>query len=564
MIKANLLPHLLLGFVLTLSINLSAQTKKNTNFLPPVIGLLTADDSAQISEIDAARFLMQSSFGPTDESINALMNTSYEGWINQQIRIPPTYHLQYADDVLQQVDNNGRLLGGHLSSWLLVSARADDQLRQRMAFMWSELFVVSRRTMGVAHTVFAEYYDVLLDHSFDNFRDLLEVVTLNSVMGSYLNMHRNRKRDLTATPPVVRADENYAREIMQLFTIGLEELELDGTPKLDRNGNRIPTYTEADVEQFAKVFTGFAYGSSFNDPGATAGRASMNGYPQFHDQTSKRLLRGRVLPAGQSPDKDLKDALDNLFEHPNVAPFICKQMIQKLVTSNPTPAYVRDCSNSFNQQNSANKKGDIRRVLKTILLHNEARNGHELMPKTFGKIKEPLIQLVGAWRAMGIQKKTPFVTVHEQRMASFNQLPLNSPTVFNFFSPHFAPQGVIAQNNLLAPESQLLSLSGIVDNANAKYILTNASPARNPNATNEIMLSGDRFKALVPNDLRNPEAFIDRMNLLLMAGAMPDSMRESLLKVHDQSDGYIPQDAYHVMTDILRLILVSPYANIQR
>ena len=559
-IKFYILPLLVSSLVF--SVGATAQTEASR--LLPAINLLLLEDSESISDIEAARFLMQTSFGPTEDTILALTNLGYERWLNQQFNAPISYHLDFQRDVLNSVNNNGQVSGAIFDSWALVSANADDQLRQRMAFLWSELFVISRLTMRTGVRGFIDYYDVLLDHSFDNFRDLLETVTLNSMMGAYLSTQRNRRRDLNANPPVVRADENYAREVMQLFTIGLEELNLDGTRKLDRNGEPIPTFTEQHVEEFAKVFTGFAFGDSFVDLRATAGRSVMRGYPEFHDQRSKSLLNGLVLPPGQSPEKDLKDALDNLFNHANTAPFICKQIIQKLVTSNPTPAYVRACSNSFNNDRGVNRRGDIKRVLKTILLHDEARNGHKTMPATFGKLKEPLIHLIGIWRAMNLKKRNGFVEVHRSFIAGFNQLPLKARTVFNFFSPQFSPPGVLANNSLLAPEAQMLSLSSVINGNNVKYVLVDSAPAGNPNSRSTIELDGARFKSLVPDDLKNPEQFIDRMNLLLMAGGMPAEMRTSLLKMHNQSEGYIPRSEYDVMTDILRLIAASPYSNIQR
>ncbi len=564
MIRKKFSLSLILAALLMFSVSTNAQTK-NISALVPVISLLLTESGEPISDIDAARFLAQTSFGPTQETIRALQNSSYEQWIDRQFAIPASSHLDFNRDVFNSVSNNGQAFDAPTHAWLLVGATAEDQLRQRMAFLWSEIFVISQETLGFGHRVFIDYYDELVDHSFDNFRDLLERITLNAAMGDYLSMDRNRKRNLDANPPVVRADENYAREVMQLFTIGLEELNLDGTAKLDSNGERIPTFTEQHVEEFAKVFTGFADGASFTAGNPVPVRGNpMQGYPEFHDQGSKALLNGLVLPPSQSPEKDLADALDNLFNHANTAPFICKQIIQKLVTSNPTPSYVRDCSNSFNNEQGSNRRGDIKRVLKTILLHQEARRGHETMPTTFGKIKEPLIHLVGVWRAMHIKKRTNFVAVHIGELSGFNQLPLLAPTVFNFFLPGFSPPGILANNQLLAPEAQLLSLTSIIQSSNNKYLFIDARPSDNPNSTATIELDSARFETLIPNDLRNPEEFIDRMDLLLMSGSMPPAMRTSLLKMHDQTQGYVPSTKYDVMTDILRLIATSPYSNIQR
>lgn len=548
-----------------------AQSNTKSGGLVPVISLLLNDEGAEsIEPADAARFLIQATYGPNYDEIIALTNSSYSDWINQQFLLPPTLHLAYARNPLQSVDTQNRVINnGRSTSWLLASANAEDQLRQRMAFLLSEIFVVSNKvTNGIRdfNVAYVSYYDMLLNNAFGNFRDLLYEVTLNSVMGQYLSMAGNQRRNLNANPPIVRPDENYAREIMQLFTIGLYELNLDGTEKLDQSGQRIPTYTQDDVSELAKVFTGFHYNNAL----AITHRAlpnllPMKVFPGFHDQTRKRMPDGQILPAGQTAIKDLNYALDNLFNHPNVGPFFCKQLIQKLITSNPTPAYVRDCAISFNLDNgSTNQRGDLKRVLRTVLLHTEARNGHKTMPNTFGKIKEPLVQLVGAWRAMHIRKRVQFISVDLGRLALLNQFPLESETVFNFFRPDFAPNGRISEQNLLAPEAQLFNTESIISMSTTYTRMLSGSHLDSLNNAAAINLDTLRFYPLIPDDLKRPEAFVDQMNLTLMAGSMPPEMREELLSMHNQLNGYVVNNKLQIIRDIVRLISLSPYARIQR
>ena len=561
---------LLFGGLLTSAVAVAQTTSKQAQSILPSIMMLLEDEQEPISLEEAARFLIQATYGPNYEEVVALTNSSYEAWLDRQFSLAPTLHLDYARNTLQLVDNNDKVLGnGRTTSWLLVSANGQDQLRQRMAFALSELFVVSNKvTNGIRafNVAYVNYYDLLLNNAFGNFRDLLYDVTLSPVMGQYLSMAGNQRRNLNANPPIVRPDENFAREIMQLFTIGLYELNLDGTPKLDQQGNRIPTYTQDDVSEFAKVFTGFHYNNATGIPARILpDLLPMRAFPDAHDETQKKLLNGVVLPAGQSTIKDLNDALDNLFNHPNVGPFICKQLIQKFVTSNPSPRYVRDCALSFNLDTGrSNRRGDLKRVLRTILLHNEARTGHKTMPNTFGKIKEPLIQLVGVWRAMHITKRGDFTQSRLNTLALLNQFPLEAQTVFNFFTPDFSPNGAISEKNLLAPEAQLFNTESVVSMSSTYSNMLNGSHLDSPNGKEPISLDTLRFYPLIPDDLKRPEQFVEQMNIVLLAGTMPPDMREKLLSMHNQLSGYVVNNKLQIIKDIIRMISLSPYARIQR
>jgi len=528
-----------------------------------------------IAPLEASRFLIQATFGPSFEKINSLTNTTYVEWINQQMQLPPTRAVEYAES---QGWVDFPLLSNSLgrdSAFLNLHINAEDQLRQRMAYALSQIFVVSNQS-GIAieerPLFFLDYYDILVDNAFGNYRELLERVTLNDVMGSYLNTMLNRKRDVSVG--VLRPDENYAREVMQLFSIGLFELNIDGTLKLNAEGNPIPTYGLNTIENFARVFTGWNYQSDtateFYNLGLPPDTRPMRSWDEFHDMGEKTLLNGTVLPAGQTAVQDLEQALDNLFEHPNVGPFIGKQLIQRFVSSNPSPEYVARIARVFND-NGSGVRGDLGAVLKAILLDDEARNGYITMPNRFGKFKEPYIRLIALWRAFDAQRidsNNIFSSYVKAFLRRLKQFPLESPTVFNFYQNDFSPSGELSQANLLAPEIQLLDSESVVSMATAFYEFTIRQHNETPQnqvlgggAT--IQLQTQAFQELVSQDLMDREDLVDRLDLLLLAGSMPDEMRDILLGVHSQAD-YTVQEKWEIVIDLTNIIVQSPYYHLQR
>ena len=538
--------------------------------LPPIIGLLLEDDAAeQINMASASRFLMQATYGPTLSEIVALTSSSYEAWIERQFALPPTNHIDYGREIgffnpgdFPVTNSNARF-----AVWNQIALNAPDQLRQRMAFALSQIFVISDRAEG-RHATVTAYYDLLVENAFTSYRDLLEKVTLNQDMGTFLGMAGNQKANIDLN--VLRPDENFAREVMQLFSIGLVELELDGTPKLDSSGNQIPTYQQSDVEELAKVFTGwhldFISNATFQQNRETQFRfnSPMRAFQMYHDVSSKTLLRvpgfNSVIPPNQTAEQELKQALDILANHPNTAPFISKQLIQRFVTSNPTPAYVRRISTVFNSTD-----GNLQAVLKAILLDPEARRGHIDNPATFGKIKEPILKLTAFWRAVGFLLNVPPIGPSGRRIDLLEQRPLNAPSVFNFFRPDFSPSGVLANSGLLSPESQLLTQTSIVNMGSAFTdfsLISNQS--QNPNNATFNPIATDQLEELVPDNLMRPEALVDHLDLVLLAGTMPDEMREILLNLHSGSQGYAASNKLTVVNDILYLVTLSPYFNIQR
>ena len=407
---------------------------------------------AGISKADAYRFLNQATFGATEESAESLVDSGYEAWIDRQMQLPASRQLPHLKSLPVPAVPNERQ-ADRIDIWFRNAINGDDQLRQRVAFALSELFVVSE--LGALNDQpwsMADFYDLLSRHAFGNYRELLEAVTLHPAMGVYLSMLGNRKPDPARN---IRPDENYAREVMQLFSIGLVTLNNDGTPVLDIDQQPVPTYDQAVIEGFAQVFTGWSY-AGFPDmrvayPTVENQVQPMQLYTDFHDSRAKTLLGGTELPAGQSGEQDLAAALDNLFSHPNVGPFISLRLIQRLTASNPSPAYIDRVAAAFNN-NGTGVRGDLAAVIKAILLDPEARPASTL--DTDGKIKEPLLRLTQLWRNYNAAAASgryyfPFAYV------VLGQGPQQSPSVFNFFSPRFAPPGEIRDRRLTAPELQI-------------------------------------------------------------------------------------------------------------
>lgn len=420
-----------------------------------------------VSRADAARFLNQATFGATEADVDRLIGlgdatTAYPRWIDEQIARPASLQLPAVQAAFGQLTNPVQMIGSlnadRQEAWFRNAIKGDDQLRQRVAFALSEIMVVSQQSalQAMPHAL-ADYYDLLARDAFGDFRKLMEDVTLHPAMGVYLNMLGNQKPDAARN---IRPDENYARELMQLFTIGLVELNVDGAVRRDAQDQPVSTYDQSVIEGFANVFTGWNYAGA---PSFTQARRTlanqvlpMQAYPDQHSPLAKKLLAypGAAkpeLPAGQSPQQDLADALDNIFHHPNVGPFIGRQLIQKLVTSNPSPQYVARVAGTFDDDGTG-RRGNLAAVVRAVLLDAEARPA--TVTPTTGKVKEPLLRLTQLWRAYdakaanGQYRIGPIVFV-------FGQGPLQAPSVFNFFSPFHAPPGEIAEQGLVAPELQL-------------------------------------------------------------------------------------------------------------
>jgi uncharacterized protein (DUF1800 family) len=417
------------------------------------------------TKAEAFKFLNQASFGATDAAAQQVISQKYEAWIDAQLALPASTQLPTMITALQQlpqpITNITVLHDNRVASWFQNTVRGPDQLRQRVAFALSEVMVVSQNSLLEYPLGVADYYDTLARGAFGNFRTLIEDVTLHPMMGVYLSMLGNRKPN---TGLNIRPDENYARELMQLFTVGLVQLNPDGSIKRDAQLQPLPTYNQATIEGFAHVFTGWnwAGAASFNAAQPTLPNqiAPMQAYAGEHDAGAKLVLSypGATLttiPANQTPAKDLDDALDNIFNHPNVGPFIAKHLIQRLVTSNPTPQYIERIATRFNNDGNG-VRGNLSAVVKAILLDAEARDVST--SSSAGKLKEPLLRLTQIWRAFNAAAGNGTLSLTGAQAGTtffFGQGPLQAGSVFNFFSPSYAPPGEISSQNLVAPELQI-------------------------------------------------------------------------------------------------------------
>ena len=440
-----------------------------------------------LSKVEAFKFLNQATFGATEAEASRLIalgdtNTAYARWLDLEFLKPASLILPTVEAAFPNPIPTGFNVSGvqatRLEKWFDNALHGNDQLRQRVAFALSEILVVSQ--VGALQnfpSATADYHDTLARGAFSNFRTLLEEVSLHPAMGLYLNMLGNQK---TLTGTNLRPDENYARELMQLFTIGVAQINIDGSVKTDAAGLPLPSYEQNVVEGFARAFTGWNWACPTTRTNCiftnTIGQfIPVEGYNQIkpiqqyvpqHETGTKQLLNyngvslsGGLLPANQTGLKDLQDALDNIFNHPNVGPFISKQLIKKLVTSNPSPAYIQRVSEKFNNDGTG-RRGNLEAVVRAILLDTEARSTSTgSSAAAAGKIKEPLLRLTQFWRAysatsasgkMGASRNFSGGTVNVLGQATGV-----SPSVFNFFSPDFAPIGEISDSGRVAPEMEL-------------------------------------------------------------------------------------------------------------
>ena len=428
---------------------------------------------------EASRFLAQASYGSNPKDIKALTGRTANEWIEAQFLRPPFSLLNAMRYWRQRRGPEGNkdvteLQDAHNAWW--VSTIQQDQLRQRVAFALSQIFVVSSAgVVGEYPKGLVSYYDTLVRGAFGNFRQLLQDVTLHPMMGTYLTYIGNRKERFDSTGKITQApDENYAREVMQLFTIGLEQLNLDGTPKKDAQGRPIPTYSNNDVIGLARVFTGWSWngGRLTHECFFRAGYCAENtneretrpmvAYDQYHSTLEKRFL-GTSIAEGQSrTTADLKVALDTLFNHPNVGPFIGRQLIQRLVTSNPSPAYVRRVASAFND-NGQGVRGDMKAVIRAVLLDEEARGDNARKQPSFGRIREPVLRFTHLMRALEASSRTGYWGIGRTDVpGNLNQTAMRAPSVFNFYRPGYSPAGTpVARAGLVAPEMQITQESSV-------------------------------------------------------------------------------------------------------
>ncbi|MDQ6861519.1 MAG: DUF1800 family protein [Verrucomicrobiota bacterium] len=510
---------------------------------------------------DAARFVSQSSFGATDALIAQVQSQGFDTFLNNQFAAPASSHLAIVDAEFAALPSpspsatpNQPSLTMTNDAWWTRAVAAGDQLRQRVAFALSELFVVSTNSAGLGNKPFAlpAYYDVLVRDAFANYRQLLEDVTLNPAMGAYLDMLENDKGDPSAGR---LPNENYAREIMQLFSIGLYQLNLDGSLTLTSNGFPIATYQQDAVLGTAAAFTGWTFaqtGTPVFKPGAARQdwRVPMINLASHHDTGAKTILNHVLLPANQSAAQDLQTTLDTIFNHPNVGPFIARQLIERLVTSNPSPGYVYRVASVFNN-NGRGVRGDLQAVVRAILMDYDARTVKT--GQGAGKEREPVLRVTNLLRAFGASSASGVFSVRGA-YAALNEEAMHSPTVFNFFTPDYSAPGAIAAAGLTSPEFEITTETTVVTTAN---FLRNAIYSYlGPNA--------DRITLNLANEISlasNPPSLVDHLNSLFLAGNMSDGMRNVLLNAINQIPANNPTERARTA---IYLVINSPEFAIER
>ena len=488
----------------------------------------------------ASRFLAQSTYGPTPDAIDQLAASNYGAWFDAQFAKPQTLHRMTLDQVAADL----MAVGGTISptnfydSFWRQAVTGDDQLRQRVTFALSQIFVISfaDATLRNQPRGVASYYDMLGAKAFGNFRDLLEGVALHPMMGIYLSHLKNQKED----PSTGRVpDLNFAREVTQLFTVGQYQLNNDGSTVPGSGGSAVAAYTSADLSGLSQVFTGWSWYAGTttalrtnrrffgNDANPARDWQPMQAYNEyapntsFHSISAKNFL-GVAIPAQTAPDTegDLKIALDTLFNHPNVGPFIGRQLIQRLVSSNPSPAYVGRVAAAFND-NGAGVRGDMKALWRAILLDPEARTVSS--SPTAGKLREPVVRLaqfLRAFKATSVSGDFSGIGNTDDPATRLNQTPMTAPSVFNFYRPGYVPTSqAISAAGVVVPELQIthdVSVAGYMNYLRG-WVTMNAGRDIQQDYSAELALA------------ETPAALVERMNLLLFAGTLPDALRAQLV-----------------------------------
>lgn len=532
--------------------------------------------------LEAARFLTQASMGYENYHIDDVANMGIGTWIDNQMQLPQTFILPKIMEIYQiRIDSMAvqgevpdesvfrpRWWEFNYAYWDQMM-RNQDLLRHRVAFALSEIFVISRKSeLQNFGDGFANYYDMLASHAFGNYENLLRDVTLHPCMGEYLS-HLNNPRAVGNIHP----DENYAREIMQLFSIGLYELNSDGSRILDDNDDFIPSYGQDNIREFAKIFTGLGvadwvpnpYGSNSIYFGKGLWTADVTQpmimYENQHEPGTKQLLKGTTVPAGQTGMQDIDDAIHNLYMHPNVGPFIAFRLIQRLVKSNPSPQYIDRISQVFNN-NGNGVRGDLGAVVKAILMDGEARACTPLGDETNSRLKEPLIRYMQFTRA--VDKYNPYDylwNVNWNFAYSAQQDIFNSNSVFNFYLPDHQPNGEISDQDLFAPEYNLhntLTAPGYINEV-YRWTISWGELLRTWEgawmAETEVQFDLTSLMELA----KDPETFLNELDRLLVHGTLSESTRSI---VRTALDSLLPGQWYNQLEERVRLgtylVLISP------
>jgi uncharacterized protein (DUF1800 family) len=577
--------------------------------------------------IDAARLVQQATFGANRAEIDRIAQLTPRAWLEEQFAKPQALH---KDRVMALQASGLEPWEAMMPSLWKAYFEGDDQLRQRVAYALSQITVISLRNNILLDNPCgpASFMDMLGRNAFGNFRNILKEMTTHPAMGEYLDMKKSSKETTANNPDgtavSIYPNENYARELLQLFSIGTVQLNMDGTVKLDGNGRPIPTYDESVVQGFAKAFTGWNFAPDSRDPDANTPQRWLWQYwpnentvpeatrrdifckrwaepmqpwtidrmqagkwdhcnalqaagqpvnwntcikpdlPPPHDTGTKKLLNGVTLAAGQTPMQDLDGAIDNIFNHANVAPFVSKQLIQRLTMSNPPPAYVGRVARVFNN-NGLGVRGDMKSVIRAILLDQEARLDRLTAGATAGKLREPAVRWVQFLRAFDARAVGGDYRIWDLGDAdNLGQSPLNAPSVFNFYHPDATLPGQAANENILAPEFELATTNAVAGWSNFSswamlkgfgswYTGADANKFIRPNHT--------YWTGLAQTDTTK---MVDELNVLLMAGRMTSGFRTRLIDAANKLTIDANNPAAERFYMVLWLIANSPEFLIQK
>ncbi len=561
-----------------------------------------------IDAFEASRFLSNASLGADFETIQEVSEIGVSTWLDHQFEMPiqvsyidttwmiwnhfyPQYINIWGEDFIV---NNGDAVIPYWYYWKMAwwnnILKSKDHLRQRVTQALSQIFVISEKSnLQLSGPGMADYYDLLYNHSFGNYRDILYNITLHPMMGFYLSHINNPKSDPTNN---IHPDENYAREIMQLFSIGLFELNLDGTRKKDEQGADIPTYDNNDIKEFAKIFTGLApsgywwpwedyssipaeWGGTYNESPATVVTwESMIAFDNWHEPGPKILLNDQLVPAGQTTLQDIDDAIDNLFHHPNVGPFIGKLLIQRLVKSNPTPEYVSRVASKFND-NGYGVRGDMKAIIRAILTDAEALDCSWQDEPYAGKLREPLLKYTQVLKAFNAYNESGKLWNWGYLFdEAVSQGILSSPSVFNFYLPDFQPNGPISNADLFAPEFQIHTSATSINYINLVYdwfinenygeIATHAGDSVHnaPSYDNNDLDPKDYIFLDLEDEYAiaaDAQALIDRIDLITTGGLFTDQTKTTIINSVEQLT-----DPVERVKTALFLSFISPEYNIQK
>lgn len=555
---------------------------------------------------DASRFLGQSTTGANFEYIEELSEISFDTWIDDQLELPTMSYLDttkmvwdhfvqaYYDEWGELVINGNEDVRPYSFYWRMAwwnnAMHGEDLLRQKVALALSELLVVSEDS-NLDSDAFglASFYDLLYQGAFSNYRELLEGITYHPAMGYYLSSINNEPTNEELN---IHPDENYAREIMQLFSIGLYELNLDGSIIVDEDDMPVETYDNSDIGELARIFTGLGPAAYWNPWEDLSGEAvewgvwynsvphidatqQMVMFEEHHESGVKHLLNGAATVDGWTGAEDIQYALDNLFYHPNVAPFISKHLILRLVKSNPTPEYIARVASVF-ESNEDGVRGDLGAVVKAVLLDEEARDCSWIEDEASGKMREPMIRYMQLLHAFDATNESGKMWSIGYFLDEVGQHPMSSPSVFNFFLPSYAPSGPVEDAGLVAPEFELLNSTVAIEYLNMMlelilgdvYMesLTLASPEEIGVPWWEMALSNPEdiinldYEEELQIAAENPSALVDRLDILLAGGTMSSETKTTIVSIID-SEWLEPIYRFQIA---LYMVLISPDYVIQK